>query len=125
MRAARGLIPENGGATQTADDLLGRAAEIDIDQIDAAIFIEPRCVRHLLRFSAGELDRMRPGGAFEACHPIGLCPYPAIAPLLATISENTKGAPKRCTRLRNGTSEMPVIGASMNGHVETDRARFR
>ena len=64
-------LAHQGRASETVDDLAHRATEIDVDDIRAAIGVEPRRLAHRFRIAAHQLHRDRlldriPGGFLDA-----------------------------------------------------------
>ena len=90
----------------------GRTTHIDIDDLGAGAFGDPRTFRHPACLAARELNDMRAYSGRLAPQPRH---WAAIftRSSLAVISETTNPAPRAAVKRRKGASVTPDIGARM------------
>ena len=89
-------------------------AHVDVDDVGAGGFRDPRAFGHPLRLAAGKLHHMRTRRRrprIAAARSAGPCARSS----LAVISETTRPAPSSAASFLNGASVTPDIGASTTG----------
>ena len=115
-RRGGGLVAHQRRAGLLAErHLLHRAAEVDVDQVGAAVHREPRRLGHRRRLAAGELQRAR----CRRSHPSRPSPASSGSPGSSPRRRSSRTPPCRRQAAwparRNGRSVTPDIGARMTG----------